>query len=497
MARAALEPGPDSDPGVRPASRAGRALPPPRRALGLALALLAPPLLTAALVPLRDTLSLPSQVLLFLLLVVGVATVGGLGPALVGAVTAFLLLNWYFTPPLGTLSIGQRDHVLALAVFVAVAVAVSAVVEFAAVSAARAARAGAEAELVARLSQQAPDEVGLASVLTELTRTFPVTAVRVEERDDGTGGWTLVAERAGTAPSGAPGDRATERVVGVPDDPDLRLVLRGPPLFAEDTRLLGRFATAVGTAVRTARLTEQAAAAERLSAAETLRTTLLAAVGHDLRTPLAGVKAAVSSLRQSDVTFSADEVAELHATIEESADQLGRLLSNLLDVSRLEAGTVRAVREPVVLDGVVAEAVRSALPDPRVGPAVVWEVPEDLPTVLADPGLLERVVANLVANAGQHGGTRITLRADVEDAAVVLRIIDDGPGVAAADLERIFEPFQRLDDRGRREGLGLGLAVARGFVQAMGGRIDAAPASGGGLSVAVRLPVSPSVEAAR
>ncbi|MDQ1673015.1 MAG: two-component system, OmpR family, sensor histidine kinase KdpD [Frankiaceae bacterium] len=478
---------------ARPGFRVGRALPRRRLALGLLLAVVAPPLLTACLVPLRGTLSLPSQVLLFLLLVVAVATVGGLGPALVGAVTGFLLLNWYFTPPLGTLAIGQRDHVLALVVFIVVAAAVSAVVEYAAASAAQAARADAESDLVARLAREAPAEVGLTSVLDELTQAFPVATVRVEERTAAVDGWTVLAEQTGTAPGSS---TAVERTLDVADDRTLRLVLTGPPLFAEDTRLLGRFAAAVGTAVRSARLAEQAAAAERLSAAESLRTTLLAAVGHDLRTPLAGIKAAVSSLRQSDVAFSQEQTEELHATIEESADQLGRLLANLLDLSRLEAGMVRAVTEPVVLDGTVAEAVRS------VGsPAVHWEIGEDLPAVQADPGLLERVVANLVANAVQHGGGRITLSAtaetgDGETGAVVLHVADDGAGVAVADLERIFEPFQRLDDRGRREGLGLGLAVARGFVDAMGGRISASPTAGGGLTVSVRLPLAPTAQTA-
>jgi K+-sensing histidine kinase KdpD len=436
--------------------------------------------------------------LLFLLLVVAVALLGGLGPAVLAAVAAFLLLNWYFTPPYGTLTISQHDHVLALIVFVAVAVLVSAVVEFAAASAARAARADAETQLVARLAEEAPADVGLSSVLRELMATFPLAGVRVEEQTDG-GDWTPTASRG--AGQAAPG--AEERSLSVPGEPALRLVLLGPPQFAEDSRLLGRFVAAVGTAVRSARLAEQAGQAERLAAAESLRTTLLAAVGHDLRTPLSGIKAAVSSLRQSDVAWSAAEQAELHATIEESADQLGRLLTNLLDLSRLEAGTVSAVLESVVLDGPVAEAVRS------VGsPAVRWEIPDDLPTVRADAGLLERVVANLVSNAVQHGassragtgpttgpapGPTLNARYERDDGSVVLTVVDSGPGVPAADLDRIFAPFQRLDDRGRGgEGLGLGLAVARGFVDAMGGSITASPTPGGGLSVAVRLPVASS-----
>lgn len=465
-----------------------------RRLFGSLLALIGLPLLTAALVPVRHDLSLPSSVLIFLLLVVAVATVGGMEPAVFAAVVAFLLLNWYFTPPYGTLTIAQHDHVLAMIVFVAVAVLVSAVVEFAAASAARAARSDAEAQLVARLARDAPAEVGLTTVLQELRNTFPLSAVRVEEQREATGDWSVVAEERGDELPEA------ERVIPVPDDSALRLVLTGPARFAEDERILSRFATAVGTAVRSARLAEQAARAERLAAAESLRSALLAAVGHDLRTPLSGIKAAVSTLRQSDVAWSPEEQAELYETIESSADQLGRILANLLDLSRIEAGPVRAVLEPVMLDGAVAEALHS------VGsPPVTWDIPEDLPPVRADPGLLERVVANLVANAVQHGRTShdgrsgLVLRARPEPAgtAVLLSVIDAGPGVPDADLDRIFAPFQRLDDRRRGEGLGLGLAVARGFLDAMGGTIAASRTPGGGLTVTVRLPVAPPARAPR
>jgi two-component system sensor histidine kinase KdpD len=471
-----------------PLPRANRRLSTARRIAGLGLTVLGLPLLTAILVPLRGTLSLPSQVLLFLLVVVLVALVGGLGPAVLAAVTGFLMLNWYFTPPYGTLTIAQRDHVLALTVFVVVAVLVSAVVEFAGASAARAARSEAESQLVASLAAQAPAaDVGLSAVLAKMVATFPLASVRVEERS-AAGGWTEIATRAGRPDLPADGDG--ERLLPVPGSPDMRLALSGPPLFAEDQRLLNRFAVAAGTARSTARLAEQAADAERLAAAGSLRTALLAAVGHDLRTPLSGIKAAVSSLRQSDVAWSEEEQSELHATIEESADQLARLIANLLDLSRLEAGALRMATEPVMLDGLVAAALHS------IGsPPVRWQVPEDLPAVRADPGLLERVVANLVANAVQHGSSEgeITVRAERTDLPgnpIRLLVIDRGPGVPDGERARIFAPFQRLDDRGRGEGLGLGLAVARGFTDAMGGRIEASETPGGGLTVAVDLPTA-------
>jgi two-component system sensor histidine kinase KdpD len=470
-----------------------------RRLAGVVLTVLGLPLLTAALVPMRNTLSLPSLVLIFLLAVVLVALTGGIWPAVLAAVAGFLLLNWYFAPPIGTLTIAQRDHVIALGVFVAVAVLVSAMVEFAAASAARAARSEAEAQLVASLARQAPAEVGLPEVLRRIGAAFGLTCVRLEERgsspEDRTGNadWTTL-ETYEQSDGDIPATDLVQRVVPVPDSATLRLVLVGPPLFAEDQRLLSRLAAAVGTAVTTRRLAEQAAAAERLAAADSLRTALLAAVGHDLRTPLAGIKAAVSTLRQPDVEWTAQERADLYATIEESTDLLIGLITNLLDLSRLEAGQVSVASEPVPVDAVIAAAARS------VGsPALDWQVPEDLPPVLADAGLLERVLANVLGNAARYGSAAgsaappisVCAIRSVETGEIRIDVVDHGPGVPRSDVPRIFVPFQRLDDRGRGSGLGLGLAVALGFTQAMGGRIEARETPGGGLTMSIALPEAP------
>ncbi|MFG1603430.1 DUF4118 domain-containing protein [Actinoplanes sp. NPDC049265] len=223
----------------------------------------------------------------------------------------------------------------------------------------------------------------------------------------------------------------------------------------------------------------RAAEAARLAETDRLRSALLGAVGHDLRTPLAGIKAAVSSLRQPDVTFSDEDRGELLATVEESADRLAGVVDNLLAVSRLQAGALAADVRPVAVDGVVAQVV---LDD---GGPVLVDVPDDLPPALADAGLLERVLANLVANARAAGGP-VTVRGRAAGGRITLAVEDHGPGIRPERLEAAFAPFQRLDDH-TGGGLGLGLAIARGFTEAQGGTLAATRTEGGGLTMTIVL----------
>lgn len=244
-------------------------------------------------------------------------------------------------------------------------------------------------------------------------------------------------------------------------------------------------AATVSAAVEvTARLRAEAEQARRLAEIDELRSALLAAVGHDLRTPLAGIKAAVSSLRQHDVRFTEAETEEFLASIEESADRLNHLLANLLDMSRLQAGVFTVDSQPVNLD----EAVARTLIDEGSPPTQV-RVAEDLPMVRADPVLLERVLANLLANAHRYGGgTPVLVSAHRRDRTVQLSVADHGDGVDPALRPRMFAPFQRLDDR-HQGGVGLGLAIARGFTDAMGGVLAPSTTPGGGVTMTVTLPV--------
>jgi two-component system sensor histidine kinase KdpD len=266
---------------------------------------------------------------------------------------------------------------------------------------------------------------------------------------------------------------------------DLALEVAGQP-DPIASGLLAGFAAQAAAALDRERLRTQAAQAEALAEGNRMRTALLAAVSHDLRTPLASIKASVSSLRQTDVAWTEADEEALLATIEENADRLDGLIGNLLDMSRLHAGSLRPFLRPITIDEVAPVALRG-LDDSanvRLG------VPDDMPLVLADPGLLERVLANLFANALYHSppARPPALQARRVADTVVIEVIDHGPGVPDQLKTQIFEPFHRYDER--KVGVGLGLAVAKGFTEAMGGVIVAADTPGGGLTVRITLPVA-------
>ncbi|WBB78519.1 DUF4118 domain-containing protein [Micromonospora sp. WMMD882] len=463
-----------------------------RRLLGFALAGLGLPALTAALKALPD-LTLTNDILIFLAAVVGVALVGGLWPALVAALGGSLLLNWFFTPPYHTLTIAEKDNLLALGVFVGVAVAVSGVVDVAARRTREAARASADAQTLATvaggvLRGQRP----LPALLDRLRETFALRAVSVlelaadAEKRPGRAGedaaWRVVAS-VGDAPAGSPSAGETS----VPVDDRLTVVLCGRRLEAADRRIVEAFAAQAAVALRQERLTEEAATARPLAEADRMRTALLAAVSHDLRTPLASAKAAVSSLRSHDVDFDPDDQAELLATADESLDRLGRLVANLLDMSRLQAGALGINATAIGLEDAVPRALDELGPEAA---DVTTDIPADLSAATADPGLLERVLVNLVANALRHSppGQPPTITASAHSGQVELRVIDTGPGIPEDQWDHVFLPFQRLGDRDNSTGVGLGLALSRGLAEAMGGSITPETTPGGGLTMVLRLP---------
>jgi two-component system sensor histidine kinase KdpD len=311
--------------------------------------------------------------------------------------------------------------------------------------------------------------------------TFAVTsAALLRESGDA---WLLVSG-AGKDPPTDP--RSADTAADI--SPGLVLALRGDPLPVEDRRVLTAFATHLAVALDRQELARTAAAAQLLAEGNRVRTALLAAVSHDLRTPLARVKAAVSSLRSPDVRWSPEDQAELLATIEDSTDQLHSIVANLLDLSRLQAEAVRPLTREVGLDDVVTRTV-SAMP---AASTVELQLPDDLPPVLADAGLLDRVVANLVDNALKHAprDRPVTVATSHTRDRVQLRVVDHGPGVDDRDKEQMFAAFQRLGDEGSREGLGLGLAVAKGLTEALGGRLLAEDTPGGGLTMVVDLPAA-------
>ena len=448
-----------------------------RRLSGVALALAGLPLLTLLLVAARQHLNLADDLLVFLLAVVTVTVVGGFWPAVLAAVASSLLLNWYLTPPLHTFTIQEPKNLLALVLFVTVAVAVSSVVHLAA---RRAVQAAASREETASLLALARTVLGGAdtptAVLGHLTGTL---GGRAELQEFTAGRWIRVAVSGGAGPD-TEGTRIHPR-------PGLALLTNGQTAAATTTLLAG-FGAQAAAALDRERLRMQASQAEALAEGNHIRTALLAAVSHDLRTPLASIKASVSSLRQTDVEWTAADEADLLATIEQNADRLDALIGNLLDLSRLHTGSLEPFLRPTAVDEVAPVALRGL--DAPVQLEIA--VPDGIPLLRADPGLLERVLANIFSNALRHSPSSQppALHARQAGETVLLEIIDHGPGVPDGLKERIFEPFQRLDDR--HAGVGLGLAVAKGFAEAMGGTIAAVDTPGGGLTIRVALPVARS-----
>jgi two-component system, OmpR family, sensor histidine kinase KdpD len=378
-------------------------------------------------------------------------------------------------------------------VFLVVAVVVSRLVATGARRAAEAARATAEAETLARVAGTVASPDALPELIDNLRRAFGLTGVALLRRSGaGDGDGWVVEAAVGDAAPGDPEAADESRPLG----DDLVLALVGPRLAAEDRRLLNAFAVQLAAAVERRRLAASAARAAALAEADGLRTAFLQAVSHDLRTPLAGIKASASSLRQPDIDWSDDDVAAFLATIEDETDRLTALVANLLDLSRIQAGAVQADRRAVGLDEVVPAALASLAGRAR---GVAFDVPETLPPVLADPALLERVVANLVDNALSHGdgggdggADAVRVEAGVVAGRVLLRVVDRGPGIPAAQREQVFEAFQRLGDRRTGgAGVGLGLAVARGFTRAVGGELTVEDTPGGGTTMVVELAAAP------
>jgi two-component system sensor histidine kinase KdpD len=355
-------------------ARADPGLPTKRRLAGAVLGAGALTALTVALLAVHTHLGLPSILLLYLTVIVAVALIGGTWPALVSAIAASALINWFFTPPTHTWSIADLENALALVVFLLVAGVVSFLVD-------RDARTRADAER-----------------------------------------------------------RRTET--------------------------------------------------ESLEKVNELRTAILAAVSHDLRTPLAAIKASVSSLREQDVTWSPVDTAGFLEAIEEETDRLTALVGNLLDMSRIQTGSLVLVRGPVGLDEVVPRALATL---PSSGHDVIVEVSETLPRVEVDAELLERAVANVIANARQWSPPAhpVMVRGSEDNGRVELRVIDHGPGVPPEDRDRMFLPFQQLGDRSGTNGVGLGLAVARGFVEAMDGSLSVEETNGGGLTMVLMFEATP------
>ncbi|MFJ9777585.1 ATP-binding protein [Kitasatospora sp. NPDC101157] len=452
-----------------------------RTVAGFASGLIVPALLTAVLSQFHARLNLTTDALIFQLGVVAVALLGGAVSAVVAAVIASVLLNYFFIPPTHSLTIGEANNIVALLVFATVALTVSTVVDHAGKLTSRAARATAEAETLSTLAGSVLRGADALPALLEKSRTaFGMDSVAL--LDSLTGETIARSDGGGDSTAG----EATEVAVGERSV----LVLTGRRLPAADQRVLTAFAAHVAAALERDRLAVVAAEVEPIKAADRMRTALLAAVSHDLRTPLAAARASVGSLRSPDVEFSPEDQAELLATADESLVKLTRLVDNLLDMSRLQAGALTLHLAPTSLEELLVRAMDS-LSDPQ---APIQPLDLDrVPPVLADPPLLERVLANVITNALRHNapGAPVLVTASHHADLVEIRVIDRGPGIAPEDRDRVFLPFQRLGDTDNTTGVGLGLALSRGLAEAMGGSLEVEDTPGGGTTMLLTLPAVP------
>ncbi|MGW4534388.1 ATP-binding protein [Nocardia sp. NPDC004340] len=426
-------------------------------------------------------LDLSGESALFFIGVIAVALLGGVAPAALSALLSGVLLNWFFTQPRYSLTIDQLDNFLTIVVLLLVAVAVAALVDVAAKRTFEARKASRQAELLTLFAGSVLHGANLQDLLERARETYGQDAVSLVTDDE-------VIASVGDQPPTKVGDAETAVEAG--DDMHW-LLLRGRAVTSGDRMVLGAVANQAAGLVQQKQLRAEASAAQAVMEADKLRRALLSAVSHDLRTPLAAAKAAVSSLRSDDVEFSPEDTSELLETIEESVDQLTALVGNLLDSSRLAVGVIKPQMRKVYLDEVVHHALmgmgtrgmrRTTMDRVKVDVGAI--------AVHADSGLLERVLANLIDNAARYSPRDSMVRVAAEQVGkrVAITVVDTGPGVPTGLEDQLFEPFQRLGDRDTSTGVGLGLSVVRGFVDAMGGTVHAEPTPGGGLTMVIDLP---------
>lgn len=480
--------------GFRTASLAPRE----RRVTSWLAALIVPSIICAITVTTLDPyLDTGGESALFFVGVLLVGLFGGVAPAALSAMLSGLLLNYFLIAPRHSFTIAEPNSAVTELVLLLIAVAVAVLVDFAAKRTREARRASQEAELLTLFAGSVLRGADLETLLERVRETYAQRAVSML-REPGAGDTTSdVVACVGRDPCVTVDSADTAIEVG---DDEFWMLLAGRKLSARDRRVLSAVARQAAGLVRQRELAEEASRTEAVVRADELRRSLLSAVSHDLRTPLAAAKVAVSSLRAEDVAFSAADTAELLATIEESIDQLTALVGNLLDSSRLAAGAIHPELSRVYLEETVQRALvsigkgatgffRSAIDRVKVdvGDAVV----------MADAGLLERVLANLIDNALRYApNCLVRVNAGQVGDRVLINVIDEGPGIPHGAEEQIFEAFQRLGDHDNTTGVGLGMSVARGFVEAMGGSITATDTPGGGLTVIVEMAAPQAMDAA-
>ena len=481
-----------------------------RRAVGLASGATGAVAMVAVMLPLRADVNVSTVTLIFIIPAIAAEIVGGVLAGFATVALSALVLDFFFIPPYGTLSIGSAQNWVGLGVYLVVVGLVAVVV-----GRSRAARGEAERnalnirrvyELSELLVQDRSEGDLLISIVDAVQRGFDVEAVSLLVLEDAhlrvaaSVGPALTSEEMdGLDPLPGRGGRPVSMSAALAAPSELRtvslaaagrpigvLALKGAQFSEDDRELLVTFANDAAIAMERAQLRELALRTALLEELDRLRHALMGAVSHDLRTPLATIKVASSTLVTRGRQLSADDAHELHQLIEIESDRLTRLVTNLLDMTRIEAGVLTVRRHEVTIAALVGDALnamRSTLSEHRV----VVDVAESLPSVDIDRVLMVQVLVNLLDNAGRHSApaSSITVSGDVRDGTVVLAVSDEGPGVAKALRSSVFD---RFSPSGSGERSGLGLTIAKTFVEAHGERIWYEPVPGGGARFVFSLP---------
>ncbi len=506
--------------------------------IGYAAALLAVALVSLLIGQAIGRMGLANGSLFYLLAVLATAVAFGRGPAVFAAVASFLAFDWFFVEPRYQLTVSNPDEWITLLVFLLIAT-VTGQLAAAQRERAREARQREREALVlydvVRLLSEGDLEQSLTGVAERLRGELHLDGVAIElwqppgEPRRFTAGSVAPVGSGGAADrvlhSGAQADRTAHAAPGrwvrvvrphradqakddavhlVPvriGDRRVGAVLLTNPVgafAASDDRLVSAAAAQIGVAIERARLRQEATEAEILRRTDELRRALLNAVSHDLRTPLATIIASAGSLRQQDVAWSEEERQAFAQAIEEEAERLNRLVGNLLDLSRIEAGNLRPQKSWQDLESVIDDVLDRVRPITREHHVQV-DVPDTLPPVYFDPVEIGEVLSNLVENATRYApaGTDIGVQVQAHRGYVAIAVSDQGPGIPTAALPHLFDPFYQLTDgRPRPRGLGLGLAIVKGLVEAHGGRVSAENRASGGACFTFTLPIEDQVHAA-
>jgi two-component system, OmpR family, sensor histidine kinase KdpD len=441
-----------------------------RHAAGILTSFAAVGLVTGAIFALEPIAPVLSLGVLYVFAVLPIAVLFGLAYALPVSIASMLAFNWFFLPPKHTFQLNDSENWVALAVYLVTAVVVSGL-------AARSRRREAEAERRAREASLLADVAGalletsqlqdeLRDISSQVAKVLGATEGRIE----------LDSVRRPERDESAHELRAGERSVG-------RLFLEQEPNLEVARTLLPGLASLLAVAIDRERLGRRAVEAEALRRSDAIKTAILRAVSHDLRSPLTAIRTATEGLQNASLDLGADDRAALLATIDVEAKRLDRLVANLLDLSRLELGAAEPKPELWTIETLVGQALAELGTGAE---RVTVSLAADLPPVEVDGAQIGLVLVNLIDNALKFSSDPVELRGEQLNGHVVLRVEDRGPGLSDAELQRIFEPFEQ--GRAASRGTGLGLAIARGFAQANGATLEAEPRRDGGSSFILSVP---------